>query len=213
MSETPPTATQPSMMPLLSRGRHRNPSSGACFMEYTALLAGEPFSDRPRCVDPKLAAILRGANDTLSDEDRSQLVSLLGRAIGLVVPPEAGEERTGRLLTRRGGRAPHREAVALTARLHALVSEKLRAAVAPPRSPARTRRYAGVSDTFWDLMGEPTRPRTEREYSTRLMERVELLHRCYEDALDELGLAAGTGRESTSTRAATTQVLLSTPLR
>ena len=28
-------------------------------MEYTALLAGEPFSDRPECVDPTLAAILR----------------------------------------------------------------------------------------------------------------------------------------------------------
>jgi hypothetical protein len=198
---------QPSMLPLLSRGRHRNPSSGACFMEYTALLAGEPFSDRPRCVDAKLAAILRGVNDSLSDEDRPQLVSLLGRAIGLVVPPDVGEERTGGFLTRRGGRARHQGAVALTERLHALVSEKLLAAVAPPRSPASARRYAGVSDTFWDLMGEPTRPRTAREYSTRLVERVELLHRCYEEALGELGLGVGADRESATTRAAA-QVLV-----
>ena len=52
-------------LPVLSRGKHRHPSRGACFMEYTALLAGEPFSDRPECVDPTLAAILRSANDSL----------------------------------------------------------------------------------------------------------------------------------------------------
>ena len=60
----------PDAMPVLRRGRHKNQSRGACFMEYTALLAGEPFTNEPLCVDGELAAVLRGANDILSDVDR-----------------------------------------------------------------------------------------------------------------------------------------------
>ena len=60
----------PDGLPVLGRGRHRSPSRGACFLEYTALLAGEPFSDEPACVDRQLAAVLRRANDVLSDADR-----------------------------------------------------------------------------------------------------------------------------------------------
>lgn len=193
MSETPPT-----LLPLLSRGRHRNPTCGACFMEYTALLAGEPFSDRPECVDPTLASILRGANDSLSDQERSELVPFLGRAIGLVVPPDGDRQRKRGHLFRSGGRARHGGAAAQTARLHALVSEKLRAAVVPRTSPTAAgwhRRHAGLSETFWDLMAEPARARTSHEYSTRLVERLELLHRCYEEALAELGLPRRTGSE------------------
>ena len=55
----------PDAMPVLGRGRHENQSRGACFMEYTALLAGEPFTDEPLRVDGEPAAILRGANDIL----------------------------------------------------------------------------------------------------------------------------------------------------
>lgn len=199
MSETPPT-----LLPLLSRGRHRNPTCGACFMEYTALLAGEPFSDRPECVDATLASILRGANDSLSDQERSELVPFLGRAIGLVVPPDTIRGRTRGRLFRRGGHAPHGGAAAQTARLHAMVSQKLRAAVVPPTSPTAAgwhRRHAGLSETFWDLMAEPARARTSQEYSTRLVQRLELLHRCYEEALAELGLRRSTGTEASPTGA------------
>ena len=193
MPETAPPRTPPTLLPLLSRGRHRHPSYGACFMEYTALLAGEPFSDRPECVDPTLAAILRGANDVLPDEERPRLVPLLGRAIGLVVPADDERGRSRRLL-----------------RLHARVCDKLRTAVAGPTSPVRGRRYrrhAGVSETFWDLMDEPTRTRTAREYGARLVERLELLHRCYEDALAELGVAQRS--EPAATSAVPDQALLS----
>jgi hypothetical protein len=198
MPETAPPRT-PVLMPLLSRGRHRNPSYGACFMEYTALLAGEPFSDRPACVDPKLAAILRGANDLLSDEERPQLVPLLGRAIGLVVPADDGRARAHRFPLRR----ERRTAEALAQRLHARVSDKLRATVAAPAPKRRARRQARVSETFWDLMSEPARPRTAHEYSTRLIERLEALHQCYEDALAELGVAARPDRELVPAPAAT----------
>src|SRR3954468_11557606 len=78
-------AVIPDLLPVLSRGKHKNPSKGACFMEYTSLLAGERFSDSPQCVDPELASVLRDANDILGDEERPSLVPLLGRAIGLVV--------------------------------------------------------------------------------------------------------------------------------
>src|SRR4051794_8049410 len=92
MPEFSPDAAVPASMPVLSRGKHRNPARGACFMEYTALLAGEPVTDQPACVDWQLAAVMRGANDRLSDADRPLLVPLLGRAIGLSVgpPPKGG---------------------------------------------------------------------------------------------------------------------------
>src|SRR3954470_20261630 len=85
-------AVIPDLLPVLSRGKHKNPSKGACFLEYTSLLAGEPFSDSPACVDRELAAVLRHANDVLADADRPRLVPLLGRAVGLVVrPPTAAD--------------------------------------------------------------------------------------------------------------------------
>src|SRR5437763_198179 len=86
----------PDIMPVLSHGSHGNPRQGACFMEYTALLAGEPFSDRPRCVDYEISSVMMWVNDSLPDVDRHVLVPFLGRGIGLVIPrhprpPRAGE--------------------------------------------------------------------------------------------------------------------------
>jgi hypothetical protein len=37
----------PALLPVLSRGKHRNPRKGACFMEFASLLAGERWSDHP----------------------------------------------------------------------------------------------------------------------------------------------------------------------
>src|SRR5947209_16976831 len=123
MPPTPSPTSPPEGLPRLSRGRHRDPSRGACFMEYTSVLAGEPFSDAPRCVDPELAAILRSANDTLSDQERPVLVPLLGRAIGLVVErPEKSGTWIQRL--RRRARGEEDGGAALTARLHASVSDR-----------------------------------------------------------------------------------------
>ena len=45
----------PDGMPQLSRGKHRSPKTGACFMEFASFLAGEPWSDSPQCTDPMLA--------------------------------------------------------------------------------------------------------------------------------------------------------------
>lgn len=187
---SPSAATAPDGMPQLSRGRHRDPTRGACFMEYTATLAGEPFSDSPRCVDPELAAVLRSANDLLSDRERPALVPLLGRAIGLVVErPEEQGSWVQRL--RRRARGEEDPSAAQVSRLHESVSERFEAAVGLPPSDAWGRWYgrsARVSELFWDLMSEPVSPRHAEDYATRLVRRLDVLHRCYEDVLAEMGL-------------------------
>jgi hypothetical protein len=171
-------------MPVLSRGKHKNPSRGACFMEYTALLAGEPFSDSPRCVDRELAAVLRHANDTLSDTDRPRLVPLIGRCIGLAVrPPVPGPGEPDEQLVTRHAR--------ITVGLHRAVSARFMAAVGHEPTQDELRLYddgRAVDDLFWYLMLEPTVLRTSAEYVARLVDRLHLLHECYEQALQALGL-------------------------
>jgi hypothetical protein len=177
-------AAIPDGMPVLSRGKHKNPARGACFMEYTALLAGDRFTDSPRCVDRELAAVLRHANDTLSDADRSRLVPLLGRAIGLAVrPPVPGPGEPDDEVVARYARA--------TVQLHQTVSHRFMAAIGHEPTVDEMRLYddgRDVDDLFWYLMLEPTVLRTSGAYVGRLVDRLHLLHECYERAMDDLGL-------------------------
>jgi hypothetical protein len=73
----------PMLVPMLARGKHRNPRKGACFMEFASLLAGERFSDHPVCTHPLLAAVARHVNDYTSDAGRSRLAQLIPSVIGL----------------------------------------------------------------------------------------------------------------------------------
>ena len=73
----------PELMPVLSRGKHRSPKSGACFMEYASWLAGEKWSDHPACTPPSLASLARMVNDCSSDAARGELVTLIPSVIGL----------------------------------------------------------------------------------------------------------------------------------
>jgi hypothetical protein len=186
-------AVIPDLLPVLSRGKHKNPTKGACFLEYTSLLAGEPFSDAPACVDRELAAVLRHANDLLSDADRPRLVPLLGRAVGLVVPPPTAAD----------GWAPAsgmtadqvEDAVAAfartTAALHRRVAALFLAAIGYTPSQAELREYDEGRDLdrfFWFLMQRPHAVPTSLQYIGRLVERLVLLHDCFEDALTELGI-------------------------
>jgi hypothetical protein len=66
----------------LSQGKHRDPEHGACVMELASMLAGEPFSDRPRCVDPVIAGFLRTYNDGIDDERRQDLYPLAAEVVG-----------------------------------------------------------------------------------------------------------------------------------
>jgi hypothetical protein len=76
-------APSPALLPMLSRGKHRNPRKGACFMEFASLLAGERWSDHPACTHPLLAAVARHVNDHTSDAGRQRLAGLIPSVIGL----------------------------------------------------------------------------------------------------------------------------------
>lgn len=73
----------PDVMPVLSRGKHRNARKGACFMEMTSYLAGERWSDHPDCTHPLLAALAREVNDHVGDDARQQLAPMIPTVIGL----------------------------------------------------------------------------------------------------------------------------------
>jgi len=66
----------------LTAGRHALPAEGLCAMELTALLAGEPHSDNPRCASPMLAAYVRRLNDNMPEEERQRLGLIAPRLIG-----------------------------------------------------------------------------------------------------------------------------------
>jgi hypothetical protein len=77
-----PNVRPPEGMPVLTKGRHRSPRDGACLMEYVSVLAGENFSDRPRCVDPLLVRLAWTVNDASDDDLRGLLAELAPRMIG-----------------------------------------------------------------------------------------------------------------------------------
>jgi hypothetical protein len=78
-----PTVTAPDLMPVLSRGKHRNLRRGACFMEMASFLAGERWSDHPVCTHPLLAEMARLVNDCVTDQLRPQLIPMIPSVIGL----------------------------------------------------------------------------------------------------------------------------------
>ncbi len=96
---TPPSA--PTGMPVLSRGRHRSPRKGACFMEMASYLAGERWSDHPACTHAALAALARAVNDRSSDDARGALAPLIPDVVGLSGDEVALDARLALLCTTR----------------------------------------------------------------------------------------------------------------
>ncbi len=76
-------ATAPESMPVLSRGKHRSSRKGACFMEMASVLAGERWSDHPKCTHPLLSEVARLVNDHTSDDHRHELAILIPSVVGL----------------------------------------------------------------------------------------------------------------------------------
>jgi hypothetical protein len=72
----------PEALPVLAKGKHRSPRRGACFMEFASLLAGERWSDHPKCTQPVLAALARCVNDCTTDAGRPYLAPLVPDVIG-----------------------------------------------------------------------------------------------------------------------------------
>jgi hypothetical protein len=66
----------------LAPGSHASPREGACVVELASMLAGEEFSDRPRCVCPVIAAFLRTWNDLAAYADRQRLRPYAARLVG-----------------------------------------------------------------------------------------------------------------------------------
>ncbi len=81
----------PEGMPVLAAGWHRSPDRGSCVMEYVSVLAGEQWSDRPRCTDRALGELARRVNDDVSREARSALGGLAPDLVGAVGPDAATE--------------------------------------------------------------------------------------------------------------------------
>lgn len=65
----------------LQSGGHQ-PDSKFCVVELAAFIAGEPWSDHPKCVSPSIAAFLRSWNDSLDDETRQILKPYAVKCIG-----------------------------------------------------------------------------------------------------------------------------------
>src|SRR6478609_6312724 len=83
LTQTARVADVVDAVPILSRGKHRKPEKGACFMEFASYLAGERWSDHPACTHPLLASLARQINDRVSDSHRQQLVRAVPDVIGL----------------------------------------------------------------------------------------------------------------------------------
>ena len=51
-------------------------------MELSSLLGDDRFTDHPQCVCPAIAAFLRGYNDVVDDDLRSDLVAIAAAVVG-----------------------------------------------------------------------------------------------------------------------------------
>jgi hypothetical protein len=79
----------------LNSGGHNDFESGFCVMEAVSYVAGEPWSDIPQCACPVIATFLRGWNDALPDDLRTDLLrGLIPRLVGTKSTPEVELKRS-----------------------------------------------------------------------------------------------------------------------
>ena len=182
-----PGAAVPDGLPMLSAGRHRGPERGSCVMEYVSVLAGEPWSDHPRCTDPALAELARRVNDDVRTDARPALAALapgLAGAVGaraatdVVVAAVAGVglERApdDAVLSRVRGRALARLAreragaglprfarlgsIARVGDVYLQFGRTLRGAARPERDAARVRALTAAVEDVRRHVGTPAPP-------------------------------------------------------
>ena len=77
-------------LPPLAKGAHDFDAGAACMMEAAAYVAGEPWSDRPVCVCPVIAAFARNLNDAMPDDTTRD--TLLRPLIPLVIGTRGGPD-------------------------------------------------------------------------------------------------------------------------
>lgn len=67
----------------LRYGKHESRDEGVCWAEAVAWFAGEPHSDRPKCMCAVIAAMGRGLNDAMrSDAERVGLLQYVPKVVG-----------------------------------------------------------------------------------------------------------------------------------
>src|SRR5450759_1937872 len=71
---------------VLRSGTHTSPSDGVSLLEAVSDLAGEPWSNRPSCTSPVIAAYARSLNDWLPDGARQRLKAYIPRLVGTAAP-------------------------------------------------------------------------------------------------------------------------------
>jgi hypothetical protein len=79
-------------------------------MELASMLAGEEFTDRPKCVDPVVAAFLRAFNDRLDHMRRQELRPYASAVVGTRSSRRATRRRRAKCLAYASG---HRHGGAL----------------------------------------------------------------------------------------------------
>jgi len=109
----------------LSKGKHRSPDDGACVMELSSMLAGEPFTDHPISVCPVIGALLRSYNDPIDDRRRQDLYTYAATVVGSRSSLGVERARAERLVAWTHERRPPR-------RSRWLVSGRLRAFAPEP---------------------------------------------------------------------------------
>jgi hypothetical protein len=75
--------SQLAQRPIL-HGAHASPDDGMCIMEAVAWVAGEPWSDHPKCACPVISTFLRSWNDAITDDaERTTLMRpLVAKLVG-----------------------------------------------------------------------------------------------------------------------------------
>jgi hypothetical protein len=81
----------------LAKGKHSSPDEGACVMELSSMLAGEPFSDHPASACPVIASLLRAYNDSVGDERRQDLYTYAAKVVGSRASLDVQRERAERV--------------------------------------------------------------------------------------------------------------------
>ena len=77
----------------LSRGGHQAGGGEFCVMEAVAFIAGEPWTDHPKCASRVIGAFMRSWNDDLDDDQRQMLKPYVLRLAGTAGTPDQEDRR------------------------------------------------------------------------------------------------------------------------
>lgn len=155
----------------LARGRHQRPEDGVCVMELASMLAGEPFTDRPRTVCRVIAAVLRCCNDRFDSTTRQLLFRYAADSVGTAGNARVSATRVGHCAEAVRGRIRHgwilrwmRRAITppedpLGPELEGFAADVVRSY---PKSPEGARELLALVDELLAIRPEPAIPAIDR---------------------------------------------------